>query len=349
MNKQLFAGGNEHIMATIHKAKDNSFKLILGNHELFSEFLRDFIHIDILKDVHPSDIEDVTERFLPLFTDQKDSDTVKRVNIRGENPFFVISIVEHESNVNYRASFKMQQYIALVLNDYEKEMNSNDNGIIFTKDFKYPPVLPIIFYDGTRKWTAETNFLNKTEMGWAFEKYVPKFEYELVSLNDYSIADLVGFGDTLSLIMIFDKIKTPEEISILSELPAEYIEQLSLNIPDSLKKLLTDVITVLLTRINVPREEINAIVDNIEQRGISEMFSIENYDVQETRRLARAEGVIEGKIEGEIRGKIEAAAKMIEHMGISVSEAMRILELPDEQRQRILDDLDNRGIAYDLK
>jgi hypothetical protein len=40
---------------------DNSFKLILGNHELFVQFLRDFIPIDILKNVKPEDIEDMVD------------------------------------------------------------------------------------------------------------------------------------------------------------------------------------------------------------------------------------------------------------------------------------------------
>ena len=105
-------------MAAIHKAKDNSFKLIFGEHALFAEFLRDFIKIDILKNVEPSDIEDISERFLPLFADHKDSDTVKRINIKGHMPFYIISITEHESAVNHRTSFKILIYITLVLNDY---------------------------------------------------------------------------------------------------------------------------------------------------------------------------------------------------------------------------------------
>ena len=143
----------------------------------------------------------------------------------------------------------MLQYISLVLNDYEKEVNSKNKGASYAKDFKYPPVLPVVFYDGEAAWTAETNFLHRTQMIDVFEKFIPKFEYELVCLNEYSIEDLIAFGDTLSLIMIIDKIKTPDGINILGKLPADYIDRLSQNIPDRLKKLLADVITVLLTRI----------------------------------------------------------------------------------------------------
>ena len=81
---------------TIHKAKDNSFKLIFNVPELFAEFLRKYVPIELLKDVTPEDIEDISERFMPLFQDSKDSDTVKRVTLKNHPPLFVISILEHQ-------------------------------------------------------------------------------------------------------------------------------------------------------------------------------------------------------------------------------------------------------------
>jgi len=99
-------------LAVIHKAKDNSVKTILAEPELFAEFLRNFIPIDILKDIAPADIEDISERLISLVSEQKDGDTIKRINLNNEKSIFVITIVEHESKVNYRASFKMLLYIA---------------------------------------------------------------------------------------------------------------------------------------------------------------------------------------------------------------------------------------------
>ncbi|MCL2197630.1 MAG: hypothetical protein FWB80_01785 [Defluviitaleaceae bacterium] len=84
---------------TLHKAQDNSVKAILSENELFSEFLKSFVPIEILSDVSPSDIEDVTERLISLISEQKDGDTIKRVNLKGNAPLFVITIVEHESKL----------------------------------------------------------------------------------------------------------------------------------------------------------------------------------------------------------------------------------------------------------
>ena len=59
-------------MSVIRKVKDASLKLILDEPQLFVEFLRDFVPIEILKDIDPSDIEDMTDRLLPILTEQKD-------------------------------------------------------------------------------------------------------------------------------------------------------------------------------------------------------------------------------------------------------------------------------------
>lgn len=320
------------------KPRDSSFKLIFDEPELFIEFLQNFIKIDLFDDLQPSDIEDVTERYIPLFQDEKASDTVKRINLKGNTPLFVIAILEHESKVNYRASFKMLQYIALVLNDYEKEANKLKEKASFEKEFKYPPVLPIVFYDGTDRWTAEMNFLHKTELHDVFGKYIPKFEYELISLNQYSEQDLAQFGDTLSLIMIIDKIRTADGMSMLGKLPADYVEKLALNIPAHLNKLIADVITILLKKINVPEDEIEEVTERIYQRRYQEMFTfIEDYDVQETRRIAAAEAYEEAAIEAE-----EKSIQSIKNMlldGQPPESISRWLKIPIDKIAKIKESL----------
>jgi len=313
--------------ATIHKAKDASFKVVFDEPELFVEFLQDYVPVDILKGVKPSDIEDMTERFLPLFQDSKDSDTVKKINLKDNTPLFVIAIVEHESQVNYKASFKMLQYITLVLTEYEKEANKENDKASLSKEFKFPPVLPIVFYDGISEWTAETNFINKTELSDVFEKYIPKFEYELVDLSKYDERDIASFGNALSLIMIIDKLRPGEGKNVLQGLPDGYIDGLKKDVPPHLYKILADVITVLLKRINVPDEEIFEVTGKIYDRRIQEMFPhFDNYDVQETRRTARAEG----KAEGESTKALAIARKLFQ-MSMSIEDIILATGLTREE------------------
>jgi hypothetical protein len=288
---------------SIHNIKDNSFKIILGDHQLFAEFLKDFIPISLLKDVLPEDIEDLTERFLPLFQNHRDSDTIKKVNLRGSTPLFVIAIVEHESTVNFRASFKMLQYITLVLDAWEKEVNKEHSGASDQKDFKYPPVLPVIFYDGKDTWTAERNFKDRTALSDIFSKYIPTFEYELVDLNDHSREDLLRFNDYLSLVLLIDRIGTIDGGKFLEKLPKDYLEKLRLKIPENLTKILGDVVRVLLDRFNAPKEDAETILEGIDEKEVGTMFDalVERY--HKNRVEGRAEGIEIGAEKGRGEGQ----------------------------------------------
>ena len=94
------------------------------------------------------------------------------------------------------------------------------------------------------------------------------------------------------------------------------IEELKKNIPPHLNKILADVITVFLTRIDVPVDEIEKVTKHLYDRRIQEMFThIDNYSVQDTRREAKAEGMAEGvavgKAEGKAEGMIDVAKKLL--------------------------------------
>jgi hypothetical protein len=287
-------------MQPVHKVKDNAYKLIFGEPEMFIEFLDSFIPIEMLKHLKPDDIEDISERFLPLFSDNKDSDTVKRIRLSNDEPLFVIGIIEHESEVNFTASFKMLQYITYVLTDYvkendrlyEKELKEGKAKLKHStsKDFKLPPVLPIIFYDGKTRWTSSLNLLNRTSFADIFQKYIPKFEYELVDLNKYSRDDLVSYGNLLSFIFLVDKVREAEDFDLLGTLPETYLNKLNLNVPDHLLKLLEKCIILFLMKAGVEEEQIETITEKLYKRRFVDMFDV-NFSIKEIKSETAKEAV----------------------------------------------------------
>ena len=74
---------------------------------------------------------------------------------------------------------------------------------LFGHDLRHPAEkgLQLVHAFRLRATAIATHSLNRTEVSEVFEKYIPKFEYELVSLRDYSFEDLAQFGDALSLLM----------------------------------------------------------------------------------------------------------------------------------------------------
>ena len=144
-------------------------------------------------------------------------------------------------------------------------------------------------------------------------------------------ADLVRFGDTLSLVMLLDKMRSFNGQRLLSKLPDNYIEKLRLNIPDHLLKLLSDVITVLMRRINVPEDEISTVTDQLYERRLQEMFTLlEEYDVQATRRDA----------------KIEAVVNIIKSFHVTLTAAMDVIKLDSVYRCEVIAELQKQNIAF---
>jgi hypothetical protein len=171
------------------------------------------------------------------------------------------------------------------------------------------------------------NFADRTEMKDVFSKYIPKFEYELVDLNKYSLEDIVSFRDALSVIMLIDKWSRQKGgIAQLGKLPKDYFA--SLNIPKNLTKLLTDVMTVLLDRLEVPKEEIHEITDLIEKKGGSDMFEGFVESVLEDKRLAVAKAHEEDN-EKAYQDKLESARKL-KAKGYPLGDIADSLSLPEE-------------------
>ena len=86
-----------------------------------------------------------------MFTEERYADTVKRVKISENNTLFFISLIEHKTKVDYNVSMQLLRYMVYIWEDYEKEMERAHKGITKTRDFKYPPILPIVYYEGDRK------------------------------------------------------------------------------------------------------------------------------------------------------------------------------------------------------
>lgn len=65
------------------KFRDSSSKLIFGDHILSFQFLRDYADMDILRKIRPEDVEDVSERYVPLYSTKRETeDAVAKIKER---------------------------------------------------------------------------------------------------------------------------------------------------------------------------------------------------------------------------------------------------------------------------
>jgi len=321
------------------ETNDQGFKNVLGNRDLFALFLKDFVHIGILDNVRPEDIEDMTERYIAMGFGQRDSDTVKRINIEGQEPVFVVGLIEHQQEVDFRMAFRILQYMVLIWNDFEKEQDAINKGAAKRKGFKYPPVLPIVYYTGEDTWTSQTNYFDKVYLNCVFEPYIPKFEYLLLEADDYTKDDLLKNKNILALFLLIDKLRSADDISMLEDIPDEFFKEVQSKTPRHLIDLIGEVIEVFLAKLEVPRDQRRNFREIALEGSLAEMFDqFESYSVRKTLDRGREEGRVEGIEQG-----IEKVVKNMLLEEINIDIIIKISELPLDQIMSIKEELKRLG------
>lgn len=161
------------------------------------------------------------------------------------------------------------------------------------KAFRYPPILPIIFYDGSENWTASTKLSQRVLFGDVFWEYIPDYKCILLQLKDYSNADLMKKKDELSILMMIDRLKNAADFSALNEeMDYGYLNEITADSPNYLLNIMVQIIEVFLDKLNIPPEEADMFTEQIKERHMGEFFSqFQGWDVQAIRKQAREESI----------------------------------------------------------
>lgn len=174
------------------------------------------------------DIEDCTELFCSYFGVEYEADTIKRVRVRNTSKgkrkfeFYLLSLIEHKSKVDYNVVVQLLKYMVCIWAEYEKNFGTEYKDKVKTKSFRYPPILPIVYYEGTENWTATLHLKDRIFMTELFAEYIPDFTYCMINLKDISNEELLEREDEMSLIMLVNKIHSFEDMEKLKVLAEEY-------------------------------------------------------------------------------------------------------------------------------
>lgn len=265
--------------------RDSSSKVIFDEPILCAQFVRDFVDLPYMKDVKPENIEDVSEQFVPLFAEERNADRVKKICVPGENPFFLVSLIEHKTDIEYNVCMQVFRYMIYIWEAYEKEEEVKHEGVSKLKEFKYPPILPIVYYEGSKKWTAPLSFKCRVNQSEIFSKYIPDFEYYLVPLRDFTNEELLERADEMSLVMLFNKLQTKEDVEEFRKIEPQKLEEILKETPKHLLDVMAKVLLAFLLKENVPVKEAEELVGKVREKKVAELFAnMEKMDIQEERR-----------------------------------------------------------------
>lgn len=227
-----------------------------------------------------------------MFAEERHADRVKRIKskIKQEDEhkefvFYLISLLEHKLYVDYSIHMQIFRYMVYIWERYERECEEKEPHCTGRKGFQYPPIIPIVYYEGKTNWTAYLEFKEKVVFGEQFEKYIPNFSYYLIPIHQYSNKMLMERGDEISIVMMLNRLQTEEDITELSKIPPEKFDAVLEDTPNYLLDIIAKVFRAFLLKMNMPEKETDELVGRVKVRHMGELFgNMDKMDIQAERR-----------------------------------------------------------------
>lgn len=272
------------------QGSDVNSKVIFGNNKLCAQFLNDYVDIPFLKEIRPEDIEDVKERYHFFDDVELNADTVKRIRIKGtdRNPqnegcLYLVSLIDHKSQVDYNVSMQLLRYMVCIWYDWEKEMSAG--GKQKRKNYHYPPILPIVYYEGKGEWTAGCHLKDRILLSEFFAEYIPDFRYQVIRIQDFGNEELLDKGDEISLLMLINKIRNINDMRDFGGISPDELNRIMDGADEEVLNIISAVVQSLCRKFNLPEDETAQYVGKVKERDMGYLFeNMEKMDIQAERR-----------------------------------------------------------------
>ena len=288
----LYNDLNETKINDIH---DKSYRNLLNDKEEFSLFLSNFLGYTISSD----NLSKYNNDFITNNFNNRRSDIVYKLN---NKPIYIF--VEHQSTIDYSINYRIFSYYSLLLNDVV------DKTKIKQKNYKFPIIIPILLYTGTNKWNLAPNIKDKQVNSKVFNNKKLDYEYDFISIHNYSIPQLLKSNTTIGYMMATDKCISKDELyDVLNTLSL-------LDISDSQKKILQRYIFFVFGK-SFSKKIRDELIKKFNKGVVENMKCAWQYLIEDIRRdrdEGRAEGLAEGKAQGIKKGQKEEKIKIIKKM-----------------------------------
>ncbi|MFT4760902.1 MAG: putative transposase YdaD [Paraglaciecola sp.] len=127
--------------------------------------IRDYLDLSELAILEKSHINEALRK--------TESDLIFSAHLKTDIPIQIAILLEHKSNPSVHPHAQIQHYISSI----HQQNIINSQPLI--------PVLPILFYHGSKRWTKRPFTDSFTNLPKIFHQYISTSEYILVNLADY--------------------------------------------------------------------------------------------------------------------------------------------------------------------
>lgn len=221
---------------------------------------------------------------------QRHSDLVWRVRFHDERWLYVVVLLEFQSTVDQRMAVRMLTYTGLL---YERLIA---DGALQDHD-KLPPVLPIVIYNGARRWTAPTGLDELIAAGPTdtLAGYQPSLRYFLL---DHGRLQSTGLppDNLVSALIALEASTSPAEAAAATDRLIDLLARHD-------DRALTEAFSAWIDALLVPGNQRETTPDPLTR--LKEVRTMLAERVQEWTREWVQQGRTEGRAEGHEQGRAE--------------------------------------------
>ena len=190
---------------------DSGYKFLFSTPELVRDLILGFVPDEWLHRLDYSTLEIVPGSYITEDFKARADDIVWRVKVGGEWVYLYL-LIEFQSAIDSHMALRMMVYVGLLHQALLKE------GKILA-DGRLPPVLPIVLYNGSQRWSAVTDVFDLIPpVPGLVEQFKPHFKYLLIDENAYPDSELASLKNLVAAVFRIEHPASPASISVLLNL-----------------------------------------------------------------------------------------------------------------------------------
>ena len=261
---------------------DNSYKLLFSHPEMVTDLLKGFVKEDWVEQCDFATLEKVSGSYVADDLRDRQDDLIWKIRW-GDEWLYVYLLLEFQSSVDHFMAVRISGYLALLYQDIIRSQKLTSKDLL-------PPVLPIVLYNGQRRWRAPlqlNQLIHPAPAG--LEKYRPQVGYLLLDEGRFNPDELSSLNNLVAALFQLENSRTEQEIqSVLVHL----IDWLK----DPKQTSLRRTFTVWFNRVLLPAKAPDA--HFTELNDLNEVNTMLAERVKQWTKEWKQEGLQEGRQEG---------------------------------------------------
>jgi hypothetical protein len=277
---------------------------------MVASLLREFVAGPWLDDLDLDGMERLNAKFHAETTERRDGDMIWRIPRRGGGGTYLVLLLEFQSTSDHWMALRALVYAGLLWQHLVMEQRLPPDG-------RLPPVLPVVLYNGDRRWAAPLALhaligLPENSPLWQWQ---PHMAYHMVDEGAFSDDDLDGRDALPALLFRLESSPDPAQVVGLADaVLAWFVRHPGFEgLRSVFAALLSGLMEPLVPEVRVPE-------------GLQEVRNMLATRVETWKQQWPQEGELKGRLEGEQKGRQEGRQEG-EQRGRQEGEAALLLRL----------------------